>query len=296
MKRTPIPAVAASLLALALVLVPAPIATAASAELEQGRALLRSNKLEEAAEALEAAVEAAPGDAEAHHLLGAAYGRQAGAGSMFTKMRLAGKVREHFERAVALAPTNVEYRESLIQFYAQAPAVAGGGVDKARAQAAEIAKLDPVRGDLAYATIARAENKPDEALVRLKAAQAKRPDDPRLALQVGLVMQEQKKYDDAFAWFQQTVQRDPGAMAAWYQIGRTAVLSDSRHAEGEAALKRYLAGQPAEQDPPHAAAHWRLGMLYELMQRVAEARAQYQAALKLDPEHAESKAALKKLR
>jgi len=214
---------------------------------------------------------------------------------MFGKMRLAGKVKDAFERAVALAPAKPEYRESLLQFYVAAPAVAGGGLDKARAQATEIAKLDAVRGELAFATIARADGKPDEALARLKSAQAKRPDDARLALQVGLVLQEQRKYDEAFAWFQQTVAKDPGALAAWYQIGRTAVLSNSRHAEGEAALKRYLAGKPETNDPPHAAAHWRLGMLYEQQQRPTDARAQYQAALKLDPDHAEAKAALKKL-
>jgi tetratricopeptide (TPR) repeat protein len=215
---------------------------------------------------------------------------------MFTKMRLAGDIKEHFERAVALAPESVAYRESLLQFYAAAPAAIGGGLDKARAQAAEIAKRDPVRGDLAHAVIARVEGKPDEAIALLKAAHAKRPDDARLGVQVGIALQDQKRYDEAFAWFQAIVARQPTAMGAWYQLGRTAVLAKTRLADGEAALKRYLAGTPDEQDPPHAAAHWRLGMIYELMSRAADAREQYEAALKLDPEHAESKAALKKLR
>jgi tetratricopeptide (TPR) repeat protein len=74
------------------------------------------------------------------------------------------------------------------------------------------------------------------------------------------------------------------------------VLSGTHLAEGEAALKRYLAGTPGAQDPPLAAAHWRLGMLYELMHKVADARAQYEAALRLDPAHAESRAALEKLK
>ena len=101
---------------------------------------------------------------------------------------------------------------------------------------------------------------------------------------------------DAFAQFQAIVAKQPDAMPAWYQLGRTCVFANARHAEGEAALKRYLAHQPGVQDPPLAAAHWRLGMLYELMARVADARAQYQAALKFEPDHAEAKAALRRLK
>lgn len=270
-------------------------AAPAADAIREGRELLRKGDLDAAAERLEEAVEQAPDDAEAHHLLGAVYGRQAGAGSMFTKMRLVSKIKDGFERAVALAPDKVEYRESLLQFYAAAPSAVGGGLDKARGQAAEIAKRDPVRGDLAHAVIARVESKPDEAIALLKSAHAKRPDDARLGVQIGILLQDQKRYDEAFAWFQTLVAKQPSAMGAWYQLGRTAVLANTRLTEGEAALKRYLAGTPGEQDPPHAAAHWRLGMIYELMKRVGEARAQYEAALKLDPAHAESKAALKKL-
>jgi tetratricopeptide (TPR) repeat protein len=284
-----------TLIALSLSTAIACAAPAADA-LRQGQTLFRAGDLDGAAEALEQAVELAPNDAEAHHLLGATYGRQAQAASMFGKMRLAGKIKDEFERAVALAPETLDYRESLLQFYAAAPAVAGGGVDKARAQAAEIAKRDAVRGDLAFAMVARVEGKPDEAMARLQAAYAKRPDDARLGVQIGLLLQEQKRYDEAFAHFQRMVARDPEALGAWYQLGRTAVLAKTRLADGEAALRKYLAGTPGPQDPPLAAAHWRLGMVYELMKKVAEARAEYEAALKLDPAHAESKAALKNLK
>ena len=262
----------------------------------QGEALFRDGKLDEAAEAFEQAIELAPGDAAAHHLLGATYGRQAGAASMFGKMRLAGKIREHFERAVALAPDELDYRESLIQYYAQAPAIAGGGIDKAKAQAVEIGKRDAVRGKVADGLVARMQGKTDEALAAYRAACALRPGDVRLGVQLGLYLQELERWDEAFGQFQSIVSRTPDAMPAWYQLGRTAVLANARHADGEAALKRYLGSTPTVQDPPLAAAHWRLGMLYEQIKRAADARAQYKAALRLDPEHAEAKSALRKLK
>ena len=257
---------------------------------------MREGKLDDAADALEEAVELAPGDAEAHHLLGSAYGNQAGRASMFGKMRLAGKIKDEFERAVALAPDELEYRESLIQYYAQAPAIAGGGIDKARAQAVEIGKRDAVRGQLADGLIARIDGKPEVALAAYRAAYTARPEDARVGMQLGLYLQELKRWDEAFGQFQLITARDPAALGAWYQLGRTSVLADSRHTEGEAALKRYLASKPGEKDPPLAAAHWRLGMLYERMHRPADARTEYQAALALDPEHAEAKSALAKLK
>lgn len=272
------------------------LAAAASESRSRGEAQMRAGDLEAAAASLEQAVSEAPGDAAAHHLLGAAYGLQASRGSMFSKMRLAGKMREHFERAVELAPDELDYRESLLQYYAQAPAVAGGGADKARAQAAEIARRDPVRGLLARATVLRVEGKPEEAIAAYRQAYKARPEDGRVGLGLAIYLQELQRFDEAFAHLRQVVERTPGLLGAWYQIGRTAVLASANHAEGEAAFRRFLAGTPGANDPPLAAAHWRLGMLYEQMGRKADARTAYQEALRLDPKNAEAGAALKKLK
>jgi len=283
------------LVSLAVAAAPSPTPSPADAARAQGAQLLAKGEFEAAAESLEQALELAPDDAEAHHLLGAAYGIQAANGGAFTGMRLVGRVKEHFERAVALVPDSIDYRRSLLQFYAAVPAIGGGGMAKARLQAAEIAKRDAVEGELAYAIIAAADDDPEEAHRRLSLAYAQRPDDQRIGVQLGLVLQQQERYDEAFVHFQAMTARDAGAMSAWYQLGRTSVLAKQRLVEGEAAFKRYLAHQPKDSEPPLAAAHWRLGMLYELMKDLGQARTQYQAALALDPEHDEAKAALKKL-
>jgi len=62
-----------------------------------------------------------------------------------TAARLAGKVREEFERAVRLSPNDVDARLDLAEFYAEAPTIVGGGEQKARAQAQSIAALNPAR-------------------------------------------------------------------------------------------------------------------------------------------------------
>lgn len=280
---------------LVIVLLPLEIAVAADAR-TQGEAALRAGRLDQAAEHLERAVSESPKDAAAHHLLAEIYGRQANSGGMITKMRLVGKIREHYERAVALAPEELEYRESLLQYYARAPAAMGGGLDKARAEAAQIAQRDRVRGLMASGLLAQVAGDAETALSRYRQAAEERPDDPRVALQLIIYLQELKRWPEAFTRLDALLARDPSVGSAWYQLGRTAVLSNTRHADGEAAFRRFFSMPRGIDDPPIAAAHWRLGMLYEQQGRKQDARKEYQQTLQIDPEHAESKAALRKLR
>jgi tetratricopeptide (TPR) repeat protein len=281
-------------LLLALALVPA-VASPAADSRAQGEAALRAGRPEEAAEHLERAVERSPNDAEAHSLLAQSYGAQANAAGMITKMRLAGKIRDHFERAVALAPEEIRYREALLEYYVQAPSAMGGGMDKAQAQAAEIAKRDRVRGLLASGRIAQLDDDAETALAKYRQAATERPEDVRIVLRLVIYLQELKRWPEAFQRLDALLARNESAGGAWYQLGRTAVLSNSRHADGERALQRFISMPRGAEEPPLEAAHWRLGMLYEQMGRKAEAKKEYQRALQANPGHRESKAALKKL-
>ena len=286
------PATAARALLLALALLPAAALADARA---QGEALLRAGKFEESAEQLERAIAQSPKDAEAHNLLAQAYGAEANAGGLITQMRLAGQVRDHFERAVSLAPDKIEYREALLEYYVHAPAAMGGGLDKARAEAAQIAKRDRTRGLLASGRIAQLDGDTELALSKYREAATEQPGDARTVLRLVVYLQELKRWPETFERLDALVARDAAAGAAWYQLGRTAVLSNSRHADGESALKRFLSMPRGENSPPLEAAHWRLGMLYELMGRKTDAKQQYLRAQQVNPEHKESKAALKKL-
>lgn len=290
--RPRLPLLPAVLLAAALLSPPAMPETGSRAE---GEAALLAGNLDAAAGHLERAVAESPNDAAAHHLLAMTYGRQAGRGGMLAGMRLAGRTRGHFERAVALAPDAIEYRESLLEYYAQAPGAFGGSLDQARAQAAEIAKRDKARGLLASGRVAQISGDTQAALSKYRAAVAERPADATIVLRLVIQLQELKHWPEAFQRLESLLAVDESAGAAWYQLGRTAVLSNSRHADGERAFRRFIS-MPRDLDgPPLEAAHWRLGMLYEQMGRKADAKKEYQRALQLNPEHKESKAALRKL-
>jgi tetratricopeptide (TPR) repeat protein len=226
-----------------------------------GRLALQRGDHEGAVKYLEKAVALAPGDSRMHHRLGDAYGLSAQKAGLFSKMSFAGKCRTAYEKAVALEPKNIDARLALLAFYQQAPAIAGGGMDKAHAQAQEIKQLDAGRGRQAIA---------------------------------GLYLAE-KKYPEAFAEFDAVLKEKPGDYAALYQVGRLAAVSGQQLDRGLATLRQCLSATPPENQPGHAAVHWRLGNILEKQNDRAGARAAYEAALKVDPNFPQASEALKKL-
>lgn len=249
------------------------------------RALLRDRQIVAAASAAQALVAAHPVDAEAHALLalvrvaqgdadggiaaaekavalapesselqrqlGDTYGFAAQQAGMFAKIGLGKKCLAAYARAVELDPANLDARGSLMTACQQAPAVMGGGMDKAYAQAAEIRKLDAHRGRVAYAQLFLGE----------------------------------RKYTEAFAALEEVMQAAPDHYPALYQFGRAAALSGSHIDRGIAALERCLALPPAPGSPGHDAANWRLGNLWEKKGDKAAARAAYRAALAIKPDY-----------
>jgi tetratricopeptide (TPR) repeat protein len=146
--------------------------------LDAGRAYYDAGKLGEAISEFRAAVKQAPNDSWAHLWLARALGRRAGKASALRAGFLVGEVRREFERAVELDPHNLEARSDLLDFYLQAPALFGGGVDKARVQAEAMAKLDKGEGHSAYARIAEKAKKLEEAEREYRAAIEADPNRP----------------------------------------------------------------------------------------------------------------------
>ena len=111
----------------------------------------------------ERAIAVRPQDAGYHLWLARAYGRKAGDSNPLTAAGLARKAKNEFERAVQLDPANVEARSDLSKYYTEAPAIMGGGLDKARDQAAQVSKYDAAEAHLILAQVAAKEKRYDEA-------------------------------------------------------------------------------------------------------------------------------------
>lgn len=259
------------------------------------RARLQAGKSELAVDSAEKAATLSPNNAQAQFWLGNAYGSQIGKVGMLSKMSLAPKLRDAFEATIRLDPNNLDARESVLQYYLQAPSVVGGGKDKAVLQVKEIAKRDGARGHLAQAQIYMADKNTAAALKSYEAAYAAKPSDASIRLALGIGYQQANRWNDAFKHFRAWAAQDDKAGVAWYQIGRSSALSGQLLDEGIAALKKYLGMPHSANEPQNKNAYYRLGQLYAKAGNKAEAKVAFQSALKLDPSYKEVKAELAKL-
>ena len=141
----------------------------------------------------------------------------------------------------------------------------------------------------------RDKKQPEKAIEEYRAIIALDPQDDSAYYLLGLLHQNAKQWEQAFAWFEKGVELTED-LASLYQIGRTAVFSGVRLERGKQALEQYIAREPDESGLPSvASARWRLGMVYERMGRKELARRQYENALELEPEMEQARESLKSL-
>jgi tetratricopeptide (TPR) repeat protein len=263
-----------------------------------GRIAVVEDRLDDAVRAFERAIRADVRRAEYHAWLGIALGLQARDAGRLRQTQLASRAKGEFERAVALDPLSVSAREGLVQFYSVAPGILGGSGRRAREQAAEIARIDPMRGHLANGIIHERERDYFAAEREYAAAAVLAPDSAAPLLAMGGLYQRSGRWARAFAAYERVLALRglalPELLSARYQFGRTGALSGERLADSERALKQWLAEAPRGTSPRRVArTRARLGMVYAHQGRTALARAEFEAALKLNPRDADARAGLK---
>lgn len=205
----------------------------------------------------------APGDPECEYILGTAYGIAARQANVFRRVLLARKSAAAFRRAVALAPSNADYHQSLFEYYEQTPAVIGGGFEKAVGEAAAVKRLDLARGALDYAMLYAARKEFDLARAQLEAALRASPDD----------------------------------VPALFQTGRIAAVSGQFLDHGLASLRLCLALSPSPEEgaPTATEVNLRIGNILEKKGDKDAARVAYIKALAANPKFTPAFDALKKL-
>ena len=261
----------------------------------EARLRLQQGRAEDAVDAAEEAVDLAPDSAQAHYWLGNSYGTRIGQVGMLSQAMMAPKLRDAFERAVQLDPDLHDARNSLVEYYLQAPAIAGGSPEKARAHAAELMRRDPPRGWYARGRIAALEKKPAEATQAFAAAYAARPESDDYRMSAGLAYQQTEQWDKAFGIFEAWAREKPELGKVLYQLGRTSALSGQRLDVGAAALQRYLTLPAVKGNPEPQHALYRLGQVQAHAGDKAAARLSFQRALKADPDFEAVQAELAKL-
>ena len=249
-----------------------------------GRVYLETGRASEAVRFLEREAARHPRSSRIHQGLGEARAVAALNASLLRQLALARASRQALERSVALDPSNVEARVSLFEFYRHAPAPVGGSRERALGQAREIGRRDPSRGHELRANLLRDEGRQREAVAEYAKAVAADPGNLSARLALALLYTELREFDRAFGVLDRILARQPEHLSALYQVGRNAALSGRHLERGEEALRHYLRHRPRRNQPSHAWAHYRLGMIHKRRGELATARNALRTALRLDPQ------------
>jgi tetratricopeptide (TPR) repeat protein len=228
--------------------------------------------------ACEKAIALAPGNGLYHLWLGRIYGEKADRAGFLSAAGLAKKVRSEFERAVALAPDSWEARTDLAEFYLEAPGVVGGGKDKARAQAALIAPLNPGMAHWVKGRIFEKSKEADSAEQEYRVAIEASHGGARAWLNLAGFYHHMNRFremDQALHTLESSPLDHPGAL-----VDGAGILLRSGHDYPTAArlLRRYFASTTAEEAPVFKA-HVLLGEIFEKQGDRAAAAEEYRTAL-----------------
>ncbi len=256
---------------------------------------IEASQTDKAVEAADQALKAAPVDAVTLLWAGRAYGLKALEASIFSKLSWAKKCREAWEKAAQLDPANLDVRRELIRYYVLVPGIFGGGHDKAEAQVARIAPIDPLKGNLARGLFYELTKRPVEAEMAYRKAVELDPDAAEPALALGNFLGGQRRWAEVRALIEKRLAAHPADATAFYQFGRFSSISGEDLEKGIVYLDRFLASHETPGGPSWADARWRKGLVFEKQGRVSEAIAEYRMALKLRPGHRGARRELRRL-
>ena len=261
------------------------------------RAYFYLERWDDAARACERSVQLAPGNSDYHMWLGRIYGEKADHSNFLAAASLAGKVREQFEKAVALDAANEKARADLAEFYMEAPGVVGGGKDKALAQARALQPQNAAAALWIEARIAEKDHRTAEAerLFRQAVEVTHGRNEQWLNLASFYLRQNQRdKMEDAINH----------AVAATARSSQTEVLVDAagllfragRNFDGAVQyLREYLQSDRKVEAAPAYRAHVLLGNILARQGNRAAAATEYRAALALASSYQPARQALARL-
>jgi tetratricopeptide (TPR) repeat protein len=251
----------------------------AEAQYYLGRIAFDKKEYDDASDYFEEATAADDKNANYFEWLGNTYGLLARDANVVRQGFLAPKMKEAWEKAVALDAKNIGARLSLIEFYVQAPGFMGGSYDKARQTALQIMKLEPAKGHLSMGRILTSERNINEAEKEYQ--QAVKLNADYIYVLTDFYVNE-KQYEKALAIYEEQARKDPANMITIYRFGRLSAISGLRLDTGEKYLKQYLTYTPKTNEPSHAGAYMRMGMIAEKRGGKPEAKKLYETALRLD--------------
>lgn len=201
-------------------------------------------------------------------------------------------------QAVAADPANLAAQQSLIGFYLQAPAIAGGDTEEAEKLAKALAAKHQPEGTLATVDVLLEDDQLSQALKLLEQQLQQQPDHATLLGTYANLLSLNKDHATAFTQYQKAAAAATDLseqQSYYYQLGRLAATEQQDPVAGQQALEGYLAFY---QDSDHARFGWaqlRLTQIYLIQKQKGKAQDLFQQIKKPQQDDDRFEDELKKL-
>ncbi len=260
-----------------------------------GKTYLKNRQWDKAVREMEKAVGIEPSNAHYRLWLGRACGSLADHTFPLFAMGKAGRVIKEFEAASKLAPKDLDVRFDMLEFYLQAPAIVGGGDDKAKAEIETIASLDPKKGYIARAMMHQDKKKYDLAKKELIQATLDYPDYVAGYFDLAEFLLDQKDFEGSLKYSKKAMELNNSKRARLISAAARIRLRVNLE-EAEGWLQELVSGSLGEGDPSFEQAYYWLGECHLATGNRTKAREALKSALVYDPDYEPAKKAISKLR
>lgn len=221
-------------------------------------------------------------NSECHETLGNVLGSKATRGGIMSAMGYAGTIRDSFKTAVQLDPNNFSARQSLLQYYLQAPSIVGGGSGKAKDLIIETIKVSPAAGALLQANFDLHDENIERATQTALAVNTSQSDvlarqQRNILNNIGHTQANQKKFTESEKIFRELTQRFPEAYHGYLGLGK--VYQEQGKAKEALPLL-----EKAHSIDASAVSFYRLGKAWNSLGEKAKAIPALEKALSMKPE------------
>jgi Flp pilus assembly protein TadD len=151
---------------------------------------------------------------------------------------------------VALDPSDKEALSDLFTFYLEAPAILGGGSEKAEELSLRIAQIDPPEGHYAQAQIQDKRKDYDSAERQLRLAWKLSPENPMRAMDLAIFLSARGRFSESEAIFEQVSAIAPNHPKLLYERANAYIRTQRNLEEAKRLLVRYIGSQLTPDDPP----------------------------------------------
>jgi tetratricopeptide (TPR) repeat protein len=246
----------------------------------------------------EKAVALDPKSSVYHEWLARAYGEKADHEKWpITRISLAKKTGREFETAAELDRKNFSARQALIEFDCSAPGMVGGGEDKAQPHIKELLQMDAAEGHYAVGNCRRQKKDFAVADEEFTKTLESRPKSAELIYDIGdyaVKRGQPERLIGVAETGERVVPNDPRGK---FYRGVGLVLKKEKLEEAENLLREYAKRAPKRNGyPSPAAARAWLGRLYVIKNDLANAKEEFENALRLDPKNKMAQEELKKIK